>query len=157
MNFDTLAWLFAAAVTLHNLEEAIWLPAWSKGGGRWRLPVEAADFRFAVAVLTAAAWASARLATMQSPFGVYVLCGYALAMLVNAFIPHLAATIILRSYAPGLATGLSLNFPISALLLACAVTEGQIKLSIFAWTGPLTVVVLALSIPLLFWIARALR
>jgi hypothetical protein len=34
MKFDALVWVFALAVTIHNLEEALWLPAWSRRA--WR-------------------------------------------------------------------------------------------------------------------------
>ena len=39
MDFILIAWLFALVVTLHNLEEAIWLPDWSQTAGRWHSPV----------------------------------------------------------------------------------------------------------------------
>jgi hypothetical protein len=154
MNFEELAWLFAAAVTLHNLEEAIWLPAWSKKGRSLRKPVEARVFRFAVAALTILLYVCTSLATTGIPLGPYLLCAFALAMAFNAFIPHLAATIVLRNYAPGTATALLLNLPTSMILLGSAVAEGRIDVSLLAWTGPLTALALALSIPLLFRIAR---
>jgi hypothetical protein len=155
VSFESLAWLFAAAVTLHNLEEAIWLPAWSKAGPRWRVAVDAAEFRFAVSVLTIVAYACAWFAAAGSSVGVYLLCGYALAMALNALIPHLAATIFFRAYAPGAATGCLLNFPISVMLLMRAVTDLRLDLMTFAWAGPLAVAALALSIPILFRIGRA--
>lgn len=154
MNFEALAWLFAAAVTLHNLEEAIWLPAWSKKGRLLREPVEAREFRFAVATLTILLYVCTWLSTIGIPLGLYLLCGFALAMLFNAFIPHFAATVILWSYAPGTATALLLNLPTSMILLGSAVAEGRIDVSTLAWTGPLAALALALSIPLLFRIAR---
>ncbi len=42
MSFGNLEWLFPIVVTLHNAEEAIWLPGWSKRAGRWRLPFSSA-------------------------------------------------------------------------------------------------------------------
>jgi hypothetical protein len=33
MDFVSLSWLFALAVTLHNVEEALFLPAWSRKVG----------------------------------------------------------------------------------------------------------------------------
>ena len=34
MSFIEWRWLFLVAITLHNREEAIWLPAWSKQAGK---------------------------------------------------------------------------------------------------------------------------
>ena len=36
-SFQHWQWLFPAAITVHNLEEAIWLPAWSRTAGRWHV------------------------------------------------------------------------------------------------------------------------
>lgn len=38
MNFGNLQWLFPIVVTLHNAEEAIWFPDWTKRAGRWHAP-----------------------------------------------------------------------------------------------------------------------
>jgi hypothetical protein len=150
MSWPVLAWLFALAVTLHNAEEAILLPVWSRKAGRWHVSVAAADFRFAVLVLTAAAFVCAWLSDHGSTVGDYLLCGYALAMLLNVFVPHLAATIVLWRYAPGTGTALGLILPTASLLLWRGLAEGRIELARFAWAGPLTVAVILLSIPLLF-------
>ena len=56
MSFPLLSWLFAVAITIHNLEEALWLPGWSQSAGRWHHPVGAREFRFGVGVLTALAY-----------------------------------------------------------------------------------------------------
>ncbi len=52
MRFTFLAWAFVIAVAIHNLEEAMYLPAWSRPAGHWHAPVAETEFRFAVAVLT---------------------------------------------------------------------------------------------------------
>jgi hypothetical protein len=56
VTFENLYFLFLLAVTLHNLEEAVWLPDWSQQAGRWHRPVEKIPFRFAVLVLTLLAY-----------------------------------------------------------------------------------------------------
>jgi len=111
--FIILAWLFAAVVAIHNLEEAAFLPAWSGQAGRWHRRVGASEFRFAVFVLTVLAGVAALIATVQGreSFGAYVLTGYALAMLLNVAFPHLLATLAMGRYMPGTATALVLNLP----------------------------------------------
>ncbi len=91
MEFHTLTWLFCGAVTLHNLEEAIFLPAWSQSAGPWHRPFNAFEFRFAVLVLTLIAYLLAFLCQIESIANVcrYLISGYALAMLLNVFFPTL--------------------------------------------------------------------
>ena len=158
MDFTLLVWLFALAITVHNLEEAIWLPSWSKTAGRWHHPVNTGEFRFAVLVLTVLGYAVAALATFagKESAGAYLIAGYALAMLLNVVFPHLLATIVMRRYAPGTITALFLNLPVTALLLHQALREGYIHIQKFAWMGPLVVVCLLASIPILFALGRKL-
>ena len=156
--FITLAWLFAAAVTVHNLEEAVFLPAWSEQAGRWHRPVGANEFRFAVFVLVVLAGVAALLATVQGreSFGAYVLSGYALAMLLNVAFPHLLVTMVTRRYMPGTATALALNLPVTAALLRQAFREGYISATGFALTAPAVVLAIVLLIPVLFYVGRKL-
>jgi hypothetical protein len=156
--FIILAWLFAAAITVHNLEEAFFLPSWSEQAGRWHRPVGANEFRFAVFVLTVLAGVAALLASVQGreSFGAYVLSGYALAMLLNVAFPHLLVTMATRRYMPGTATALALNLPVTAALLHQAFREGYISSTSFALTGPVVVLAIVLSIPALFYVGRKL-
>jgi hypothetical protein len=156
--FNTLAWLFVAAVALHNLEEAAFLPAWSARAGRWYRPVGAREFRFAVVVLTVLAVVAALLATLQGREGVgaYILSGYALAMLLNVAVPHVLATIVMRRYMPGTATAVALNLPVTVALLRVALRDGYISATGFAQTAPVIVLALVASIPLLFHAGRRL-
>ncbi len=159
MPFETLAWFFVAAITLHNLEEAIWLPQWSRSAGRWHVPVDPFVFRFAVAVLTLAAFAVAAfaMANGKQSTGAYLLAGYALAMLLNVVFPHLIATLATRRYAPGTATALLLNAPVCTLLLLVALEQEYVVAATFKWAGPAIVIAIALSIPLLFIVGGWIR
>ncbi len=156
MNFHTLTWLFCGAITLHNLEETIFLPAWSQSAGPWHRPVNAFEFRFAVIVLTLIAYLLAFLCQVESVAGFcrYLISGYALAMMLNVFFPHLVATIVMKNYTPGLATGLIFNLPVTTLLILSALKEDFILTSEFIYTGPITVSGILLLIPILFFIAR---
>jgi hypothetical protein len=156
MRFDALAFAFALAVTIHNLEEALFLPAWSRRAGRWHVAIGSREFRFAVFMLTLLAYLCAGLAAAGFLVGAYLVCGYARAMALNAFVPHLAASVALRSYAPGKASGLLLNLPIGVALLIEAGVERRIAWPTFAWAGPATVIAIVAAIPLLFALGRAL-
>jgi hypothetical protein len=156
MNFVLLSWLFALAITLHNAEEGWFLPAWSRSAGHWHQPVGAGEFRFAVGILTVLTYLAAYLAASsgKESVGTYLLAGYALAMLLNVLFPHVLATIALRRYAPGTATALLLNLPITVLLLYTAIQAGYIQLASFLWVGPLVTGCLLGAIPLLFALGR---
>ena len=156
MAFDRLAWLFAVAVSVHNLEEAVWLPKWSASCGRWHRPVAAGPFRFTVAALTLAAWAAVFLAVLggRESIGAYLTAGYALAMLLNVVFPHLLAVVVLRRYAPGIATALVLNLPVTLLLLQKAFADGFVSPSRFVWVGPLVVAGILGLIPAMLILGR---
>jgi hypothetical protein len=158
MTFFTRTWLFVLAVALHNLEEALLLPAWSQKAGPWHYPVGAQEFSFAVIVLTAAAAATTVAANLggKGSAGAYLVCGYALAMLLNVLFPHLLATLVLRQYAPGTATAILLNLPACVLLLVHALREHYVEARTFLWAGPLTVLAIVTAIPLLFAIGQRL-
>jgi hypothetical protein len=158
MTFGVMAWLFAAAVAAHNLEEAIWLPEWSKSAGKLHPTVTAIEFRFATAVLTVLAIFAAALASLQEKgsSGAYLITGYGLAMLLNVILPHLLATLSLRRYMPGTATAVFLILPAAACLLQTASRAHYIGVQRFLAIGPAVVAGIVFSIPLLFWLGRQL-
>jgi hypothetical protein len=158
MAFFVLTWIFVLAVALHNLEEALLLPAWVQKAGRWSYPVGAKEFRFTVVVLTAAAAATALAANIggKGSVGAYLVCGYALTMLLNVLFPHLLATLVLGQYAPGTMTAVLLNLPACALLLNHALREQYIEVHTFLWAGSSTVLAIVAAIPLLFAVGRRL-
>jgi hypothetical protein len=123
-------WLFPAAVTLHNLEEAIWLPEWvAKHSGELPFVISPGAFRFAAAVLTVAAYVITYLSVRRGRESIwaYVLFGYAAAVLVNVFVPHVPAALIFRSYVPGLATAVVLNLPVMSFILMNAIKQGCVS------------------------------
>ncbi|TFG93621.1 MAG: HXXEE domain-containing protein [Syntrophobacterales bacterium] len=159
MDFITLSWTFAVAVTVHNLEEALFLPQWSEKAGRWHPPVGAREFRFAVTILTLFAFIVAYWSASgpRGGIGAYLVSGYALAMLLNVVFPHLAATLFMRRYMPGTATSVLFVLPITSLLLYRAFFQGYIVPSLFVYIGPGIVAGIMLSIPILFIIGRKVR
>ncbi len=159
VSYSTLAWFFVAAIAVHNVEEAVWLPGWSATAGRWHHTVGSSEFRFALAVLTLVAAVAAVLANLQGKqsLGSYLLCGYALAMLLNVAVPHVLSTLAMRRYAPGTATAVLINLPVTATLLRTALAEGYIDSGTFVWAGPLVVIAIVALIPVLFRAGRVIN
>jgi hypothetical protein len=152
-------WLFPAIFTIHNIEEALWLPAWSKSAGRFHKPVDTFEFVFALIVLTALSvvitvWFYS--AGKQSP-AAYLYFAFNFGMFVNVFAPHLAATIILKKYCPGLMTGLLLLVPTTFLILRYGYQNEYFLFPTFWFvTIPFFILVVG-SIPILFRIGRAVK
>ncbi len=156
MTAQALAWLFPLAITLHNLEEGVWLPSWSRRTPMWR-PVDAGEFRFALVVLTLLAYLTAFWSTSQGArsVGAYIHAGYMLAMLLNVFVPHLAVTLVTRRLMPGVVTGVLFVAPVTATGLYLALRRGgYITRDDFLLSAPLVVAALLISLPLLFRLGR---
>jgi|SRR5579863_10286405 uncharacterized protein with HXXEE motif len=120
MKFSRLQWLFPIAVTLHNAEEAIWMPGWAATHAP-RLPVHppgAVEIRIALIVLSVAAFVvtyfSARRGSQS--LWAYLLFGSIVTVLLNVFVPHLPATLLFKSYTPGVATAVLVNLPVMSVL-----------------------------------------
>jgi len=129
MSFQHLQWLFPILVALHNGEEAIWLPDWSKRAERWHAPIERLIFLPVAAVMTvlafAVTWLSA--ASGKQTTWTYLAFGSMAVMLANVLIPHIALTVVQRSYMPGVATAVLLNLPVLSLLVVSAIREGYVS------------------------------
>lgn len=119
INSNHYAIFFCLAITLHNIEEAIWLPDWSQSAYSIQQPVTAHEFHFAVIVITALAYLTAFFFVQFPHINIakYAFIGFLGAMFFNTFFPHLLSTIIMKAYAPGLITGLLLNVPINFFIL----------------------------------------
>jgi hypothetical protein len=130
------------------------LPAWSKKKGYWRIRATFGEARFVLLVLTILGYVCVWLSAAGNLAGTYLTCGYALVMLLNVFIPHVAATIALREYAPGTATAVLLNFPVTCLLLRRALLERRITLRTLSWVAPAVILAILGLIPLLFLLSR---
>ncbi|MEK4441949.1 MULTISPECIES: HXXEE domain-containing protein [unclassified Niallia] len=148
----SLILLFCFAITLHNIEEAIWLPKWSQQSSKFQKPVTSREFNFAVIFVTILAYLSAIsfLYRPESVLSKWIFVGFLGSMILNAIFPHLIATVWLKKYAPGLLTGLLLNFPINSFVIYQMLSINLIRwheLVISTFTVGITLVVL---IPFLF-------
>jgi hypothetical protein len=158
MTFQNLEWLFPIVTTLHNAEEAIWLPAWAKRTGFWRTPVSPGVFRFAAAVLTILAFAVTWLSveTGKQSAWTYLAFGCMVVMLANVPVPHLALTVARRSYMPGVVTAVGLNLPVLSLLVTKALREGYVSSEKAAVYSVMVAALLVASIPVLFKLGKLL-
>jgi hypothetical protein len=159
MSFQSLLWFFPIVVTLHNVEEAIWFPEWTRRVRRWPAPVAPGVFRFAVAVFTilafAVTWLSAR--SGKQTVWTYLAFGYMVGVLANALIPHIALTLAMRRYMPGVATAVAVNLPVLSLLVVAAIREGYVSGSKAVAYSIGVSAVLLVSIPALFKLGRVLN
>jgi hypothetical protein len=156
MSITSIGWLFTVGVLIHNTEEALRLPAWSIQAGRWHAPVGHREFRFAVTVLSVLLVIIMLTSSFAADGSVsaYLMAGYVMAMVLNVFLPHMLATVSMRRYMPGTATALIFNLPLGLLYLSRALSENRIELHVFYWAGPLIVLSILASIPVLFFLGR---
>lgn len=152
-------WLFfPLVITLHNLEEAVWLPRWSRRAGKLYRPVESDEFYFAALFVTILAYVVTFMAVEFPSSRILngVFHGFLGAMILNTFVPHLTLTILLRKYSPGLLTGLFLMVPVNSMILYQSIAAGVISRSdLLIFTLVVSMALLSL-LPLLFKIGRYL-
>jgi hypothetical protein len=159
MSLIAIGWLFTLGALLHNAEEALLLPAWSQHAGRLYKPVTAQVFRTAVIILSALFVTVTVAASVSRPGSIaaYLMAGYALAMVLNVFAPHVLATVATRRYMPGTATAVLLNLPLGLLYLSRTLAEAHVTLPTFYWAGPAVVLGMLALLPGLFAVGRRLQ
>ena len=143
MPFRKMQWLFPIAATLHNCEEALWMPKWVSAHSR-QLPMRpgAVKIWIGLLLLTLAAFAVTYLSAQKGKQSVwsYLLFGYAAAMLANVLIPHIPATLAFGEYTPGVVTAVLINLPVMSVLMFKAVRE--------QWVSGMKAIAYALLVPL---------
>lgn len=110
---------FGVGVTLHNLEEAAYLPGWFRSNLKFLFEPNRKIYWILTSLVSVVIWVAI--------VGVYispednrlqtVLSGFALLMVINVVLPHLALTLIKRSYSPGTGTAIVFNLPLGVLLI----------------------------------------
>jgi len=152
-------WLFPVAFALHNIEEAIWMPSFSKTAGRFARPVNSFEFIFAVIILTILSAIITELFFLngKESFFCNLYFAFNLAMLLNVFFPHISATIALKKYCPGLLTGLTFLAPVTIYVLYYGYTNGFIKFPGFLFIAIIFSLLLIASIPFLFNTGKLLK
>lgn len=146
-----LYWLFALAFTVHNIEEGLFLPAYTAEGSRLAGRVTPFAFRFALVVLTIAVYGVVPFAAAGSQVAIELLAGFAAVMVVNALVPHLTMTLIFRRYAPGTGTAICLVVPLSLIVIANDLAAGVLTVQSLLVSAIVVAVMLLVAVPLLFW------
>jgi hypothetical protein len=158
VDHSLLVWAFTSGVCLHNVEEGYFAAAFSEHANRLRWQIGPAAFRLALAALSGVFVMVAVAATIGGPrsVGAYLIAGVALAMVVNAFAPHLISTIAARRYAPGTATAALLNLPLGSVLLYYSLKDGNVDPAVFVYSGPITAIGVLGLVPPFLLLARKL-
>jgi hypothetical protein len=106
--------LFGIGATLHNLEEAMFLVSWGRAHLKWSFTPNPKIYWVGTSLVSVVIWIPVIGVGVlpQSTQFRYALCGFAIAMAINAVLPHLVISIVKRSYSPGTGTGLLLNLPL---------------------------------------------
>ncbi len=132
-NRRPVALLLFAALCLHNAEEAVTFSLYRDSAqhlirslGWWQFgSPTTAHFRSAligVTVLSGLLLAFAA-AGPGSRWKAWCLPGVAAVLLINVFVPHLPAAVLLGGYAPGVVTAVVVNLPLTVLILFASVKE----------------------------------
>jgi Na+(H+)/acetate symporter ActP len=119
ISYNLTAILFGIGVTLHNLEEGMYLVSWARS--HWKLWFEPNPkiYWVSTSLVSVVIWIPivGVCVSKESPRFHAALTGFALAMAINAVLPHLAISLVKHSYSPGTGTGMLLNLPLGALLV----------------------------------------
>lgn len=131
MNTSSIYLLFIFAITLHNIEEALWLPEWSKHVQKFGKQVSRDEFCFAVLIITMLAYLATGLFMIFPQILIlkYFFFGFIGSMIVNVIFPHLASSIMLKKYCPGLITGIFLIIPFNSLIMVFSLNNKIINSS----------------------------
>ncbi|MGN7476341.1 HXXEE domain-containing protein [Solibacillus silvestris] len=143
---------FCLAITLHNLEEALWLPQWSLLDHSLQQAVAPDEFHFAVIVITALAYLTSFLFLNFPEMKIvkWAFAGFLGSMIFNAFFPHLVSSIFMKAYAPGLITGVLLNIPINSFILYTLCKQRFLNFKAIILSTIIVGLILLFLIPVLF-------
>ncbi|WP_291581595.1 HXXEE domain-containing protein [Clostridium sp. UBA6640] len=151
MNTPSIYLLFLFSITLHNMEEALWIPRWSRYTQKFYKQVSNDEFHFAVLVITILAYLATGLFIFFPEVLIlkYFFFGFMGAMIFNVVFPHLSLTIILKKYSPGLITGVSLIMPFNILIIISSLNSSIINLNEVIISTIVVGILLLILIPIL--------
>jgi hypothetical protein len=127
-SYKLTAILFGIGVTLHNLEEAMFLVDWTRSHIKLWFDPNPKIYWVLTSLFSVVTWipvvgvcVSKEGSSFQS-----ALSGFALVMAINAVLPHLVISLVKHSYSPGTGTGMLFNLPFGVLLIHEQLSDGAI-------------------------------
>lgn len=139
MSRKMLLWLVPVFLTLHNLEEALTMPAFIERRNATVSgslpPITYSQFLTALVIITLIPYMVA-LFWIGRRWAAYLLVGLQAVMLINV-LAHSLLALSFGGYTPGLITALLINLPFSLYLLRRAVREGWMSRSALVWIFPI--------------------
>jgi hypothetical protein len=118
-SYKLTAILFGIGVTLHNLEEAMYLVSWARSHLKLRFEPSPKIYWVLTSLVSFVIWipiVGVYVSTESTHFQ-SALSGFALAMAINAVAPHFVISLVKHSYSPGTGTGMLFNLPLGVLLI----------------------------------------
>lgn len=126
-SYKLTAILFGIGVTLHNLEEGMFLVSWAQSHVKLWFEPDRKIYWVVTSLVSVVIWIPVVgvCVSKGTPTGFQnALSGFALVMAINAVLPHLVASLMKHSYSPGVGTGMLLNLPLGVLLIHEQLREG---------------------------------
>lgn len=164
MNKRTLLWFVPIFITIHNIEEALFMPAmiearktaFPKAFSEWLSPVASARQMFiGLLIVTVIPYLIAWNADWESGLrGKMLLCLQA-AMFINV-LAHVGMTIFIGGYAPGVVTAVLLNLPLSLYLFHRARQAEWVSISSLIRIGFIGLLLHAVALPVIILLAGIL-
>lgn len=127
--YQLTAVLFGVGVTLHNVEEAVYLPGWFRAHVKLPFEPDQRIYWVLTSLVSVVVWVpivGVCVAPESTRFQI-VLSGFALLMVVNVVVPHLALSVIKHSYSPGTGTAILFNLPLGVLLIREQLSGGAMS------------------------------
>jgi hypothetical protein len=128
-SYKLTAILFGIGVTLHNLEEAMFLVDWARCHVKLWFKPNPTIYWVVTSLVSAVIWIPVVGVCVSKDNSSFqnALSGFALVMAINAVLPHLMISLIKHSYSPGVGTGLLFNLPLGVLLIHEQLSERAIS------------------------------
>ncbi len=134
LTFTQLLWLIPVVLTLHNIEEALTMPRWVMANLsliKESLPISIdlqftpAQLLFSLLIATVVPIVVTMVCINGEPRSrkLYLLFLLQAIVLLNVFIPHIAASIRMGQYNPGVITAVCFNLPFSVYFFRRAFLE----------------------------------
>ena len=118
-SYKLTAIAFGIGVTLHNLEEGMYLVSWVRSHLKLRFRPNPKIYWVLTSLVSVVIWIPVVgvCVSQESTHFQNALSGFALAMAINAVLPHFLISLVKHSYSPGTGTGMLLNLPLGVLLI----------------------------------------